>query len=65
MTEDWTLVRHEYAERVGLQSLQMLLVAANATDRAMRRELQDFAERMSRHAQWLRDGAAPMVATPA
>jgi len=57
MSDEWTLVRHEYAERVGLQSLQMLLVAANANDRTMRDELRAYAERMSDHAQWLRIGA--------
>ena len=65
MSDEWTLVRHEYAERVGLQSLQMLVVAANATDRGVRHELQAFAERMSRHAEWLRDAGSLPVAEPA
>ena len=60
MTDEWTIVRHEYAERVGLQSLQILLVAANANDLTMRDELRAYAERLSNHAQWLRE---PRVAT--
>jgi IS1 family transposase len=62
MTDEWTLVRHEYAERLGLQSLQMLLVAANANDVTMRDELRAYAERMSDHAQWLRDSQPRLAA---